>query len=148
MNWYSLLPDSGLVVMLTVKWVEAVLLRYILGYRSLFCGGSLHAIGPMTVLNPWLENIYSNVFCSETWRSPCKLTTELRIYANKKGNKKWPRKSKETETIEDYCYNTNLTLISQIMKIFISKPIFTICQNKISKAFFIVSPDSEKSINY
>lgn len=117
-------------------------------YCSLFGRGPLHAIGPTTVLNPLLENIYSDVFCSETWWSSCRLTTELKIYANKKGKKNWPRKSKETETIADYCYNTNLTLTCQIMKIFISKPIFTIWQNKISKAFFIVSPDSEKSINY
>lgn len=72
------------------------------------------------------------------------------VHADKQHNsrfvltKKWPGKNKESETIEDYCHNTNLTLTGQVMKVFISKPIFTICQNKISKAFFIVSPASEK----
>lgn len=55
---------------------------------------------------------------------------------------RWPGKRKGAEIIENYYHNTNLTLISQVMKILISKPIFTISQNKISKAFFIVSPAS------
>lgn len=54
----------------------------------------------------------------------------------------WPGKRKGAEIIENCYHSTNLTLISQVMKILISKPIFTISQNKISKAFFIVSPVS------